>query len=1263
MLELSGYTIDKCVQATLRSRIYTGLRNSDETPVALKLYAQDEQRFTSSLAQAEFDLLDRIRGPGVVSAIEVAHSERHPVLVTELLDGPELGAFVRAGLPSFSQFLELALGLSRALARVHALHLIHRDLKPSNIVITHAAGVETPQLIDFGLARPLGTLQNTGQIRRRTDLFNGTLEFMAPEQSGRMSRGADLRSDLYALGAIFYFMLTGVPPFESRDPLELIHCHLARIPAVPSVHRPEIPGPLSMLVMKLLSKEPQDRYASVEAIASDLELCRSHMNADGHIHAPIEIGRANLPERPRFPTELVGRACEIARLEQAYQHAREAASRLVLISGEPGSGKSSLLGALRKRISGDHGYLIRAKFDQYECNAPYEGFSQAFRELCDQWLTESPERLSELGRRLRDALGAIGSVMTEMIPDLSLIIGEMPPLPPLGPRESQARIALAVRRFVHGCATRERPLVIGLDDVQWADSGSVHLLETLHLDDASRHLLFICTRRSVASSSSPFDRAFARMQKAEARIERLELAPLAIEAVEELLAATLERDPGDVCALARSIERKTGNTPLLVEHFIDWIHQRDLLHYVRGIGWTWDVDAVESLQIPDSAVAMVSQRIAQLDAPTQSVLGFVSCIGDRFDLESVAAIWERDGRQLEAGLYRVLDAGLITTCPEGFRFAHDRIREAAQALLQESARSQVHHRTGFALLERTSADELPERALEIADHLNRARSMLDPEQDVEAARINLVAAKQALRSGAADTAGRYLEQARSLLGLQSFATQPALCFDVWLTSIDSGIQTRDFSEVRIRIEELERRTRDRAEAGGVASRRVQWLALTQPPSDAVRATLEILERFGIHWMQRPPLWRVFTAIARTEIALLSWRWRARRSSASTGRRGDPGVPNDEVVAILSAAAHIIAVDSRRLAVISMGWRVRRSLRTGSRETAGRELIAYAAYRFGFLHDRRWLQRDTELGWEWSLRYEDASWNLRSRYVLAALVHPWIRPRVEAVAPLLEIADCAADLGDVELEQLARAGSSLTRLLSGIPLDEVYGDLEQRQTPTAESGRRLVNLLRSPKLDSESLDSECEHFMSLPPHVIHNALLIALLTLYVLGRADTAREILERAIANAPEQLARGYYAADTTLFRGLLLAATCPQTRSRDRATAIRRLEQLERRMRVWARGSADFQHMLLLLKAERLILARRHRSALAALEAAAHWAQERGYVHHAAIACERQAALLTRLARHAQAMQATRNAARHYEAWGAHAKVQRLLPQSSRDA
>ena len=677
------------------------------------------------------------------------------------------------------KFLNVAIPLVGALRQAHDRGLVHKDIKPANIladVTTGGAGLPG--------CGPAARARRSRQGPDPPEAIAGTLAYMAPEQTGRMNRSIDSRSDLYGLGVVLYEMLTGAPPFAASDPMELIHSHIARQPASPSERIGAIPAQLSAIVLKLLAKTPEQRYQTAAGLEADLRRCLTLYEAHGRID-PFPTGAEDVPDRLVIPKTLYGREAEIRILHAAFDRvAALGATEVVLVSGESGAGKSALVNELRGAVISRRGLFASGKFDQYLRDVPYATLAQAFQDLVRNLLGQGETELRRWREALNQALGANGQLIVNLVPELELIIGKQPPVADLPAQDAQRRFQMVFRRFLGVFAGEAHPLVLFVDDLQWLDAATLELLEHLATHPDVKGLLLIGAYRLGKTGPSPQQRhVIEAIRASKTELCELSLAALSIDDLSQLVVDTLHCEPRRAQPLARLLHEKTAGNPFFAVQFLTSLAQEELLVFdSSGPAWRWDIDRIRAKSYSDNVVDLVVEKLGRLSNAAQDALKDLAGLGNTADVAILALVCGQSETLLHGVLTEAVGAGLIVSRGGAYAFLHDRIQQAAYSLIPEDRRSETHLRLGpCALLEGLSADALNERVFDVASQFNRgAGELADPGEMSAVATLNLRAGRKAKASAAYASASAYLAAAAAQLGQDAWDRQYKLLFQLQL---------------------------------------------------------------------------------------------------------------------------------------------------------------------------------------------------------------------------------------------------------------------------------------------------------------------------------------------------------------------------------------------------------------------------------------------------------------------------------------------------
>ena len=873
MLDLPHYTLSQKVYEGSETAVYRGHRHLDGVAVAVKVTRNDYPAARElARLRREFGVLQDIRHlPGVGKGIALEKYGRGLALVLEDLGSTSLHDVLRAGPLDVATTLTLAISLADTLEALHRLQVIHKDIKPHNIMV--AAGPSSPRIVDFGIAARLA--QET-QKATSPGALEGTLTYLSPEQTGRMNRVVDRRTDLYSLGVTLYEMLTGALPFSGADPTEIIHGHIARVPTPPHERAAGIPRGLSDVVLRLLAKTPEERYQSARGLKVDLERCLAEWARAGQID-PFPLGRQDVTDELRIPQKLYGREAEVEALLGAFDRARAGAVELVLVSGYAGVGKSALVNEIHKPIARQGGYFVRGKFDQVSRSTPLAAVAQAFRELIRHILAEPPSALEAWKSKLLEAVAGSGKLLFDLIPELELVLGPQPEAPVLGPTEARNRFGLLVQRFLRVFTTPEHPLALFLDDLQWADPASLQLLSGLLADPESKHLLLIASYRdNEVDAAHPLLAALDEARKAGAKLVTLALAPLGLDTTAAFLAEALRARVTDVAELAAIVFDKTQGNPFFLSQFLGALHDARLLVFDFEAGaFTWDVERVRGAMVTDNVLDLMLGKLARLTPGTRRALLLAACIGHEFDLDALATIAELPLDQAAADLWEALREGLVVPLGDdyrfldesagagagesvggdfqiAYRFLHDRVREAAYSLIAPEKKEEVHLSIGRLLWARSGKIPRDEDLLEIVCHLNQSlRGITDPAEQAEVAALDLSAGKRVKAAAAYQAAAGYFDAGAALLGDAGWESAYELCFTLHAERVECAFLSGESEQTEARFEVILRRAKTDLERARIHNLRMVLYATRASFAESVNAGLAGLALLGVTMPEAP----------------------------------------------------------------------------------------------------------------------------------------------------------------------------------------------------------------------------------------------------------------------------------------------------------------------------------------------------------------------------------------------------------------------------
>jgi predicted ATPase/transcriptional regulator with GAF, ATPase, and Fis domain/tRNA A-37 threonylcarbamoyl transferase component Bud32 len=839
-----GYEVIQEIGRNDWRMLYRGRRCADQRPVLLEIpHRCFSGASETKLLEHEFELLNALTLAGLPRVCELIREDDCWALALEDRGGLPLRVLLTSGRLSLDRFFRFALGLTASLAELHQREIIHQSLNPDNILLSEESGEIT--LTGFGFATRGAT---DTQATLPLHLLRGALVYLSPEQTGRMNRTIDYRTDFYSLGVTFYELLTGHPPFRADDALELIHSHIAKVPPAPAELNPEIPEPLSLLVMKLLEKNAEQRYQSAPGLREDLAHAAREWATRGQIES-FALGLRDVPDRFLVSQKLYGREREARLLLEAFDRVcagRAAVGSMMLVAGYSGIGKTSLIQELCKPIVRERGYFISGKFDQVVRGVPFGALIQAFRHLVRQLLAESEERLATWRARLLHALGPNGGVLAEVIPEIELIIGQQPQPPTLGPIETLNRFQMVFQNFVGALARAEHPLVVFLDDLQWADAATLGLLAPLLTSHGVEALFLMgAYRDNETDAGHPLLRTLDALATVGVELQRIELGPLELADLTQLIRDTLHGEPADAEPLARLMLEKTGGNPFFVIQFLKTLHQEGFITFdYEQRRWTYQMEAIADAPLTDNVIDLMTRRIGRLSGRTQRALTLAACIGNPFDQHTLAIVSEQSEQATAESLREAISEGLILPVrefgirksevgsrksgveikresdspaespltsdsrlptsefriPNSFTFLHDRVQQAAYALIPDEWKQPVHLAVGRLLRAR---DQSGEKLFDIVHHLNLSSDLVADEQERrELAQLNLSAGRRARSATAYAAALDYFRVGARLLNEAHWQSDYDLIFALHFEAAECEYLCGNFDAATAQFDQL-----------------------------------------------------------------------------------------------------------------------------------------------------------------------------------------------------------------------------------------------------------------------------------------------------------------------------------------------------------------------------------------------------------------------------------------------------------------------------
>ena len=1225
----------------------------DGSMVVLKrLPADRSEPHERARLRREFELLRRLEVPGVVQARGLEEEAGELRLVLADVGGDTLDARLRRAPLPLAELLDLALQIAEIVDGVHRRGVLHKDIKPRNILVDPAGRV---QLIDFGIAseapRELAAFGPP-------EVLEGTLAYIAPEQTGRMNRPVDARSDLYALGATLYEMLTGRPPFVATDPVELVHCQIARAPQPPGELAEDVPPVLSDMVLKLLAKQADDRYQSAQGLAHDLRLLRDRVRA-GAPPERFELATHDVPVRFELPARLYGREAALAALTGALARAREGGCELVRVGGPPGIGKSAVIGELAREVAACGGRLVAGKFDQLARDQPYSALREALGQLVEAILAEPEAALARRRVALERSLGRLRVALLDLLPELAAVLGKATgALSVEGdtPAAARGRLQRAVRAFVGGFAEPRAPLVLALDDLQWADAASIELLGALLGPDRPPGLLVVATVRDEPLAPA-LQGLFAALEQAGVAPPPLALGPLTEADTRALVAAALRCPDGEVASLAALVHDRTGGVPLLVGEFLRDLAAHALIAFDPARRrWTWDAAAVAGAAGSADVVARMVERTRSIGQGPRDMLARAACLGGEFDADLLAGLTGRPEPEVAAALVEAARAGLVVAVAGRYRFFHDRVQQAVASTLGEAERQAIHLAIGRGL-RGAGIDEDHPKLFEVVRHFNLAAPQIDdPGERRSLAALDLAAARRARASGAFAAVAAHAAAGAAFLGPRGRSDAPELWFELERLRAEGLFLAGEHAAAEAALKDMLEQSASPIERARTCE---LWCELDLHVS-RLQSTLE-RGRMGL-----AALGETAPRSAGIPAVMLEFL----RTRAALGRRGAEELltlpPLTDPTVRLALRIYFVSIGATfqfdPLLTTALTMRATRlSLAHGLSSLAAAQFLTYALMLGLVDRDVAGMERYGRLALAILERYPDRGIEAVVKFLYGAMIQTWTQPIARTIHTLREAIQAGLDAGQLIYAGVAGLAIPCSRMSAGSPLEQIRQDIEaalgfarQAALPTVidQLGglATLVGELTGVPVPGFDPPTREDPMTRLSREVWSAQLHL------IMGRFAEGLAFSDRAEPQAAQVLGQTLSYADHVFIRALLLATQGALPGPLGRVRLRRAVEACARRYDRWAASCpANFEARGLLIRAELARLSGDGAAALRGYENAIAVAVRDGRPHDEALACEIAARFFAGVAANDAARLYLRRARRAYLRWGALAKVEQI--------
>ena len=1291
MLNLAGYQETKLLYTGTRTLVYRAIQTNDSDtaerrPVVVKVLRNSHPNFNELVKfRNQYVITRHLHHPNIVQPLTLERYGNGYALVMPDDGAIALLDYWQQSPRHLADFLAIAIQLASAIHYLIQQHVIHKDIKPANILIHPET--RNVELIDFSIASLLPKEQ---QQLINPNILEGTLAYIAPEQTGRMNRGIDYRTDFYSLGATFFELLTGRLPFETRDPMELIHCHIARSVQFPAGGE-SVPAAVRAIVLKLMAKNAEDRYQSALGLKYDLERCLQQLEATGAI-ATFELGERDRCDRFLIPEKLYGRDAPVQALLDAFHRVADGTAEMMLVAGFSGIGKTAVVNEVHKPIVKQRGYFIKGKYDQFNRNVPFSAFVQAFRDLMGQLLGESDADLANWKAKILNALGDSARVIIDVVPELEGVVGEQPPAVELSGTAAQNRFNLLFQKFIATFATPEHPLVIFLDDLQWADSASLKLMNVLMSDGESGYLLLLgAYRDNEVFPAHPLMLELVELEKNRAVISTIALEPLAVHHINQLVAQTLNCSEFLAEPLTDLVYQKTRGNPFFTTQFLKGLHKDGSIAFNLELGyWECDLVKVRDAALTDNVVEFMAGGLHALRNATQDVLKLAACIGNQFDLETLAIVSEQSSEAVAENLWEALQEGLVLPVSETYkffqgattderqtaarsvcyRFLHDRVQQAAYSLIPDTQKQQTHLAIGRLLWQQTPQFQQDDDLFNIVGQLNLGAELIaDRDEGDRLAELNWRAARKAKHSTAYSAVFNFCRQGYQLLGFQAWNRQYQLTLNLATGAAEAAYLKADFEVLDDWLELCMEKALTLLDKIKLYEIKILSFMARNQPWQSVQTALEILALLGVNFPESPKPADVDRALQQTA--------RRCRNYAIADLINLPPMTDPEKIAALRILSLVIpptTISAPIFFPLIVAQKVALCLEHGNSEFSAHAYVSYGFMLCGVTGDLLQGYQFGKLGLKLLKKQRNKTLKAKVLMVFYSFISFWREHLKEGLEPLKEAYRAGLETGDLEYACYASVHYCFTRLFLGHPLAEVEPDVKiytdfSRQIklePIVVKNEMLyqtiLNLLGQSSRPYCLTGTVYKLEEKLPQHreskdsasiAVVNILQLWLCVLFghyqeAIAHADAAEPYLDT--LRATQFIPIFYY------YDALARLALWNRSDRASQRTIEDRVQASHEKIQIWADSApTNYQHQWELIAAKLNHVRGNLTAAIDYYERAIATAKENGYIQEEALANELAAQFYLDWGKQRVAAGYLQEAYYCYARWGAKAKTDRL--------
>ncbi|WP_375341254.1 AAA family ATPase [Plectonema radiosum] len=1307
-INIHGYQISEQLYDGSRTLVYRAIREVDSLPVVIKLLKNPYPSFNELVQfRNQYTITKNLNFPGIIQTYNLETYQNSYALIMEDMGGISLKDYftnvetlyiTSHDITSLQEFLSIAISLCDILQILYQQRIIHKDIKPANILINPQT--KQIKLIDFSIA---SLLPRETQEIKSPNILEGTLAYISPEQTGRMNRGIDYRSDFYSLGVTFYEILTGQLPFQSDDVMELVHSHIAKIPlSINSqqlaVNGRKIPQVLDDIIHKLMAKNAEDRYQSALGLKHDLENCLKQLQETGKIE-DFQIGKRDICDRFIIPEKLYGREQEVEALLAAFERVSQGNSELMLVAGFSGIGKTAVVNEVQKPIVKQRGYFIKGKFDQFNRNIPLSAFVQALRDLIGQLLSESDTQLLNWKNKILHALGENGQVLIEVIPELEYIIGEQPRVTQLSGTAAQNRFNLLLQKFIQIFTNKQHPLVIFLDDLQWADSTSLNLIKLL-MGDKSYLLMLGAYRDNEVSPMHPFILMVEELKQLKATINTITLKPLSFENTNCLVADSLCCSFELAHPLTELVIRKTQGNPFFTTQFLKALHEDKLIRFnstVQG-GWECDIAQINALSLTSDVVEFMATQLQKLPLATQQVLKLAACIGNQFDLDTLAIISEQSSVDAADALWKALQSGLVLPQSEVYkfylgneekdnhqknnqnvvyRFLHDRVQQAAYGLIPQNQKQITHLKIGRLMRQsvvdqdnHTTLSQTNEQIFDIVGQFNLAVSLItDTQEKIAIAQLNLAAAQKAKAATAYKGVLTYASTGIQLMGEKAWEDDYQLTLRLYEAAAEGSYLLGEYADLSQWVEPVLQQAKSLEDKIKVYEVQIFCLQAQNCLPQAIDTALDVLKQLGISLPYHPNQLQVLLTLAETKLKLIGKKT-PHLIDLPNMNQPKPKAAMQILSSVLSTT-YIARPDLLPLTVLEQ---VKLSLKYGNTNLSAFAYSWYGLILAGVLQDIETGYQFAQLALELLDKFHAKEIRCRTLFMVYCFVYHWHEPLGDTISPLLTGYTNGLETGDLEYASWCLLIFSCHKFLIGDELLQLNQEIDAHKKSALEFKQSnpflytsiwhqvVLNLLgdaaEPSRLEGNSYKAS-ENIAQQQQSKDGTGLSMAMTAQVFLSYL-----FADYTYAYTTTQASAPYLEAGTGLaslgvfhfYESLVYLAVYPTIDIQEKRIILRKLAKSKQKIYKWSKHSPTiYCHKYLLITAEQKRVQSKYQDAATLYDKAISAAKENGYIQEEALANELTAKFYLNWGKEKVAQAYMQEAYYCYAKWGAKAKTDDL--------